>query len=230
MSERLVSVVLPIYNQADHLEPVVTEHLAALRGLPLRTEVILVPNNCRDDSVAIARRLEAEHPEVIVEELEQGGWGRAVKAGLARAQGELLCYTNSARTSTEMLTLSILYASVHPDVVVKANRKIRDNAVRRLGSLLYNLEVRWLFDVPEWDINGTPKVFPRACAELLDLRRDDDLIDAEFVARCARAGYRVLEMPVLATERHGGESTTKLKSALRLYTGAYRLAREMGVR
>ena len=45
--------------------------------------------------------------------------------------------------------------------VIKASRKIRENWKRRLGSLLYNLECRALFDLPYWDINGTPKVFGR---------------------------------------------------------------------
>ena len=60
---------------------------------------------------------------------------------------------------------------------MKANRKIRDNWRRRLGSLLYNLECRALFDLANWDINGTPKVFPRAlrprCCDLQPRRRPD---------------------------------------------------------
>ena len=56
----------------------------------------------------------------------------------------------------------LLYAAAYPNVVVKANRKIREHWTRRLGSLLYNLECRALFDLSNWDVNGTPKVFPRA--------------------------------------------------------------------
>ncbi len=138
---------------------------------------------------------------------------------------DVLCYTNSARTTAEMLSLTLVYAHTYPRVVVKANRRLRDNAWRRFGSLLYNLECRTLFDLAVWDINGTPKVFPRTFTKLLELTRDDDLLDAEFALVCRRYGYPVVEVPLLETVRHSGRSTTNYTSALRMYAGAVRLAR-----
>ena len=80
------------------------------------------------------------------------------------------------------------------------------------------------FDSPVWDINGTPKVFPRKYTPLLNLLlREDDLIDAEFVALCRKHDYPMLEVPVLSTRRHGGKSTTNYGSALKMYVGALRL-------
>jgi hypothetical protein len=116
-----------------------------------------------------------------------------------------------------------MYGSVHDDCVVKANRKIRENWKRRLGSLLYNLECRSIFDLPYWDINGTPKVFHRNLARLLALKSDDDLVDLEFHAICREENYPVLEVPVFSTSRHSGRSTTNIGSAIRMYTGAFRL-------
>jgi hypothetical protein len=83
-----------------------------------------------------------------------------------------------------------------------------------------------LFDLPYWDINGTPKVFERAHAELFRLSRDDDLVDLEFAIRCRRAGYPVVEVPILSTMRHGGRSTTGIRSAAKLYRGAVMLWRK----
>jgi glycosyltransferase involved in cell wall biosynthesis len=221
----LTSVVLPVRDQAGHIAEVVTEYIAALERSGMRWEIILVPNACRDESAAICARLAAEHAGVrsIVSEL--GGWGRAVRCGLREASGDLLSYTNSARTTAEELLLLLLYARTFPGVVVKANRKIREHWTRRLGSLAYNLECRALFDLSSWDVNGTPKVFPRAFQKLLALTRDDDLIDAEFSWICRRESYPMIEVPIFSTRRHGGRSTTNLRSAVRMYVGAYRLWR-----
>ena len=226
MTERLASIVLPVHDQADHVGLVVEDYVAALGRIPLDYELVLVPNACRDDTPAVARALAARHPTVRVIESELGGWGRAVRVGLEAARGSLLCYTNSARTAPEDLTLALLYALAHPGVVVKANRKIREHWTRRLGSLLYNLECRALFDLACWDVNGTPKVFPRSMDALLGLTRNDDLIDAEFAALCRREGYPMLEVPTFSSRRHGGKSTTTLRTASKLYVGAYRLWRE----
>ena len=202
-------------------------YLGELERLDGETELVLVPNACRDQSPDICHALAERHEAVRVVELAEGGWGRAVRAGLAAARGDLLCYTNSARTQPPMLTLMLMYAAAYPNVVLKANRTIRDSFQRRLGSLVFNLECRALFNLPTMDVNGTPKIFPRAFSRLLELRRNDDLVDVEFALTCQREGYPLLEVPILATERHGAESTTTYRSAARLYLGAWRMSREL---
>lgn len=221
----LASIVLPVHDQGDHIRRVVEEYEAALVRVPCAHEVVLVPNACRDASPAVCHALAAERPTVRVVESARGGWGLAVKAGLAAARGDLVCYTNSARTTPEELVVVLLHAVAHPGVVIKANRKIRAHWTRRIGSLLYNMECRALFDLQNWDVNGTPKAFPRTFERLLRLTRDDDLIDLEFNAVCRREGYPMLEVPVFSHRRHGGRSTTTLRTAARLYWGAYRMWR-----
>jgi glycosyltransferase involved in cell wall biosynthesis len=223
----LISVILPVHNQADHLREIVALYQAELKRLNVPYELLLVPNGCADDSPAIASALTAENPEIKIVATPERGWGHAVAAGLANARGELLCYTNGARTDPRDLALILLYARAYPATVVKATRKIREGFVRRLGSLLYNLECRALFDLSYWDINGTPKVFPRALAPLLALRRRDDLIDLEFNLVCRRNQYPVVEIPIFSSSRrHGGRSTTGFISAARMYWGALTLWRE----
>lgn len=227
MSDGMVSIILPVHNQADHIGSIVTDYEAALARLPWPHELILVANNCRDNSWQVCQTLAAREKNIRAFQIAKGGWGVAVKLGLREARGELLCYTNSARTSGQDLTLLILYAIVWPKVVVKANRKIRESWRRRLGSLLYNLQCRALFDLNVWDINGTPKVFPRSFGSLLNLTREDDLIDAEFLVRCRLDNYPILEVPIFSTRRHGGKSTTGLRSAVRMYVGAFQLRRAL---
>jgi glycosyltransferase involved in cell wall biosynthesis len=224
----LISIILPVHNQADHLQAIVDEYEEALGRLQQPHELLLVENGSRDGSLALCEALERQYPAVRALHSEPGGWGRAVRLGLKEARGDLLCYTNSARTTPQDLLLMLLYATAYPNVVVKANRKIREGARRRLGSLLYNIECRWLFDLANWDINGTPKVFPRAFDRLLALSREDDLIDAEFSVICRRAGYPMIEVPIFSTRRHGGTSTTNLRSAVKMYWGAFLLWRALG--
>ncbi|MEP6993841.1 MAG: glycosyltransferase [Acidobacteriota bacterium] len=225
MSDTAVSVILPVRNQADHIAQIVQSYETALDRIGKSYELLLIVNASGDRSASICRDLATGKPARKVLESAEGGWGRAVRLGFSGAAGDLVCYTNSARTRPEDLALLLFYAFAYPNTVVKANRKIRDSWVRRLGSLAYNLECRALFDLSNWDINGTPKVFPRTFDKLLSLTRDDDLIDLEFHVVCRREGYPVLEVPILSARRHGGRSTTNIGSAIRMYVGAYRLRR-----
>lgn len=218
-----LSIILPVYNQADHIGDVVAEYEQVLSLLAPAHELLLVVNGSRDESENVCRDLAERYAPVRVIVSEPGGWGLAVRLGIAAATGDLICYTNAARTSGSDLLQVVSVALSNPGMVVKANRKIRDNFLRRAGSLLYNLEARALFDLAVWDINGTPKVFPRSFAALLELSRDDDLIDLEFNAICRKLGYPILEIPILSTRRHGGRSTTNIRSANRMYQGALAL-------
>ncbi|MEZ4489179.1 MAG: hypothetical protein R3F51_16465 [Cyanobacteriota/Melainabacteria group bacterium] len=54
----------------------------------------------------------------------------------------------------------MLYAIAYPDVVVKAIARSETTGCVDWAPFSYNLEARALFDLPVWDINGTPKIFP----------------------------------------------------------------------
>jgi hypothetical protein len=116
--------------------------------------------------------------------------------------------------------------SLHnPRLVLRANRRTRDSRVDRLGSLLFNIECRLLLQIPAWDVNGTPKVFPRAYGELLQLKRRDGLFDAEFAAVCERNGYPVVEVPIDATVQSATVDRQSVGAALRMYAGVPGVAR-----
>ncbi len=136
MSDRFISVVLPVYDQADHISEIVEEYETALTGLPHRHELLLVPNGCSDQSESICHALAEQYATVRVVVSHKGGWGRAVKLGLREARGDILCYTNSARTTAEDLLLILLYAVAYPGVIVKADRKIRGQLATKAGITL----------------------------------------------------------------------------------------------
>jgi glycosyltransferase involved in cell wall biosynthesis len=226
VSAPLVSIILPVYRQADHIGALVEEYTRSLVAASIRYEMLLVVNGPMGDGTWDAcKHLEGAFPGVRALRSDPPGWGGAVIEGVRASRGDPVCYTNSARTSAADLVQCIPYSLANPTCVVKAMRKIRESKRRRLGSLFFNLECRALFDLYYWDINGTPKVFPRRFAKLLELRRPDDLVDLEFCVICGREGYPVLEIPAFSTRRHGGASTTRIGSAVRLYAGAWRMWR-----
>ena len=221
----MISVVLPVHNQGAHIDAIVRGYGDVLTEIGQPYEIVLVLNACTDNSLDVCEALARTSPEVRVIAHPEPGWGRAVKAGLRAAAGDVICYTNCARTSAADLQLLIREAGDRPGTVVKATRRVRDNWKRRLGSAIYNAECRVLFGINTRDVNATPKVFWRSQAPLLSLRSDDDLLDAEFMFTCRREGFPVVEVPIFSNRRQGGSSTTGYTSAVRMYAGAFRLWR-----
>ncbi len=114
-----VSLVLPVHNQGEHIRSIVEGYIDGLDVLPIRYEIILIVNGSTDDSQAVCDALAAEFDGVQALALEKRGWGHSVRTGLSVARGDLLCFTNSARTTREILMLTLAYSLAYPEVVAQ---------------------------------------------------------------------------------------------------------------
>jgi len=218
-----LSVVLPCRNQADHIGAVLERYFPVLDAAGVGYELVVVPNACTDRTPEIVAALAARDSRLRVAENPAGGWGLSVLTGLNAARGGLLCYANSARTDpADVPRLLELYRR-HAPCLAKVRRTERGVPLRELGSWLYNLEARLLFGIATRDVNGTPKLFARQLFEAARPREPGDLIDLELMAVVRRLGVPVVELTVSGFQRHGGKSTTNLRSAARMYAGALRL-------
>src|SRR5947209_68215 len=115
MNYELISIILPVHNQAEHIEIVVEEYEKVMEKIPVPHELLLVLNACRDNSLEVCNNLASRYTSIRVINEKKGGWGYAVKSGLAHAQGDLICYTNSARTTPQDLLLLLLYGIANHD-------------------------------------------------------------------------------------------------------------------
>jgi hypothetical protein len=59
------------------------------------------------------------------------------------------------------------------------------------------------------------------------LESEGDMIDMELLAQAGRHGVRVAEMPIAGFKRHGGKSSTTLRSAWKMYLGAWKLRQRL---
>lgn len=220
-----LSIVLPVRNQADHIVGVLDRYKSAFKGHSY--EIILVPNASHDDSLGICRAIAKKNRNISVVDNPKGGWGLSVRVGLKAARGRFLCYTNSARTDPKTLLSLWLKSRRQPEALWKVTRSDHGGLLKKLGSALYNLECRLLLGARSRDVNGTPKIFPAGLLKKAKLFSDGDLLDAELLAHCRRFEVAVVEVPLEGWRRHGGKSTTNLKSAFRMYGGVVALWRRM---
>lgn len=225
MNRPEISLVLPCRNQADHIGDVLPRYLGPMETLGQSFELIVVPNASTDATEAVVSEMARRDPRIRMAVNPAGGWGLSVRMGLDAAQGSTLAYTNTARTDPAILPdFFARYRDAAP-CLVKARREARNAPLRELGSMLYNLEARLLFGLRARDVNGTPKVFSRDLYLGATLREPGDLLDLELMVAAHRGGISVVEIPVRGFSRHGGKSSTTLKSAWGMYRGAFRIWR-----
>ncbi|MBK9712531.1 MAG: glycosyltransferase [Kouleothrix sp.] len=84
-----LSVVIPVYNEADNLPDLYDRLSAVLRQTGLSYEIVFVDDGSRDDSMALLHKLAADDGHVLVIELARNfGHQVAISAGLDHARGQ----------------------------------------------------------------------------------------------------------------------------------------------
>lgn len=82
-----LSIVIPAYNEARYIGTLLDRIAAVdLSRFALTTEIIVVDDGSTDDTAAIVARRQG----VVLQRQPNGGKGKAVRAGITRATGDLL--------------------------------------------------------------------------------------------------------------------------------------------
>jgi dolichol-phosphate mannosyltransferase len=210
-----VWLVLPTYNEADNVEPIVT---AALEQLPANRRVLVVDDGSPDGTGELADRLAAERDDVeVLHRDAKSGLGPAYVAGFRRAlaAGADLVAQMDADFSHDPADLPRLLDAVREADLALGSRYVAGGGVedwgpgRRAISRGGSAYARAVLGVPVRDLTGGFKVFRRAVLEAIDLETIPSLgyaFQIETTFRALRAGFRVVEIPIRFRDRRVGDS------------------------
>jgi glycosyltransferase involved in cell wall biosynthesis len=116
MNPGLISVIVPCYNQGIYLKETIQFALASTYR-PL--EILIINDGSTDNSLEIAKKLEAQHPEVRVLDQANAGVTKARNVGIATAQGEyILPLDGDDLISTTYIEKGMAILSTRPEVTV----------------------------------------------------------------------------------------------------------------
>jgi glycosyltransferase involved in cell wall biosynthesis len=91
MSDYLLSLVIPCYNEVHTIENCIRQVRMLNEGQPFALELIIVDDASTDGSVQIIEKLAAQYQEIHVFKHEKNcGKGAALKTGLLRAKGDYI--------------------------------------------------------------------------------------------------------------------------------------------
>ena len=221
MSVPRAVVCLPTYNERENLEPMV-------RALaPHGVDVLVIDDNSPDGTGEIADRLAAEHDWVSVLHREsKEGLGPAYIAGFRRvlAHGAELVLQMDCDFSHDPDDVPRLIAAVEAGAdVALGSRYVRGGGVRnwalhrRLLSRGASIYTRLLL-MPVHDASGGFKCFRREVLESIHLEKIDAAgmvsFQVEATYRALRKGFRVVEVPIVFTDRTAGQSKMSRAVAL----------------
>jgi dolichol-phosphate mannosyltransferase len=219
-------LILPTYNEAENIEGLVRAALAQLETTGLEHTILVVDDGSPDGTGRIADRLAGElAPVRVLHRDQKQGLGRAYLAGFALAleNGAALVLEMDSDFSHDPADLPRLLAASAAADLVLGSRYVPGGGVtswgrlRRLLSRGGSAYARILLGMPVRDMTGGFKCFHRHVLEAIDLEHvhaDGYGFQIELTYKAVRAGFKVVEVPILFRERSVGESKMTARIAL----------------
>ena len=214
-------VILPTYDEAENLERIVG---AVLEQLSPSGTVLVVDDNSPDGTGEIADRLAGSDGSVrVLHRTRKEGLGPAYLAGfhLALDAGAERIVEMDADFSHDPVYLPRLIGAAENADLVIGSRYVPGGGVTEWGQMRRFISrggsayARMVLDLPIRDLTGGFKCFRREVLEAIDL----DTIEArgyafqvETTYRAIRAGFRVVEIPIVFKDRRDG--TSKMRGAI----------------
>jgi glycosyltransferase involved in cell wall biosynthesis len=213
-----ITVVLPAHNEADMLEDAVREVATGLRERGRPFEIVVVENGSGDDTAAIANRLAGEFPELRALSLPEPDYGRALRAGLLAAAGDVVVNFDVDFCDLGFLdrAVPLVEAPGGPAVVVGSKRTAGSDDTRawqrRLITGVFSSLLRYGFGLTVSDTHGVKAMRREAVAPLARYCRfGQDLFDTELILRAERSGLRSAEVPVEVIEKRPARSSIRAR-------------------
>jgi dolichol-phosphate mannosyltransferase len=208
-------VVLPTYNEAETIEPVVR---ATRDNLPASRRVLVVDDGSPDGTGDVAARLAAELDDVsVLHRAGKGGLGPAYIAGLGAALegGAGLVVQMDADFSHDPAELPRLIAATDEADLVVGSRYTEGGRVTDWGygrvaiSRWGSRYARMMLGIRVHDMTSGFKCWRRAALEAIDvasIRSHGYAFQIEMTYRAREAGMRIVEVPITFRDRRVGES------------------------
>ena len=220
MSERAV-VIIPTYNEAENLPHIIPQVLAQDPSL----EVLVVDDNSPDGTGRIADEIAARDSRVhVVHRPGKQGLGRAYRAGFRWAlerEYEYVFEMDADFSHDPKYLPHFLAAARNADLVLGSRYMHRRASVvnwpiaRLVLSYLANIYARVVTGLKVSDSTGGFKCFRRRVLQAIDLDRvhsNGYAFQIEMSFRAWRKGFRIVEIPIVFTDRADG--TSKMSGAI----------------
>jgi len=167
-----VSIVLPVLNEEENVEPLYAELSAVLKKLGKSYEIIFVDDGSRDRTVELLVKLRKKDRKIkIIRFRRNFGQTAAMSAGFAHASGEVIITMDADRQNDPRDIPMILQEIEKGFDLVSGWRFDRQDAfiARKLPSLIANKIISIATDVKLHDYGCTLKAFRKEVAKNIAL-------------------------------------------------------------
>ena len=224
-----LSIVVPVYNEGEAVEPVLR---ALSAGVSTPHEIVVVYDFDEDTTVPVVARLAAEIPGLrgLLNEFGRGVLN-AMKAGIAgtRAPYVLISMADGS-DEPHVVDPMVALARDGADVVAASRympggRQVGGPLLKRLMSRTAGLTLHWFAGVPTHDPTNNFKLYSRRFLDSVTIESTAGFeLALELAVKATLDRRGVAEVPTTWRDRTAGQSNFRLRKWLPHYLHWYRVA------
>ncbi|MFI5301019.1 MAG: polyprenol monophosphomannose synthase [Polyangiales bacterium] len=207
-----VTIVLPTYNEAGNVVPLIERAVAAVRA-PL--EIVVVDDDSTDGTWQTVQALATSDPRIrLVRRVGERGLTSAIRRGVAEARGDLIVWMDCDLSHPPEVIPSLLARLDRGADLVVASRYVAGGSDAREG-WLHRLLSRLLSEAAGLALSRTFKDYTSGFAAARRQVFDAGSLDGDYgeyfialVDRARRRGFIVVEIPYSNVSRSTGTSKT----------------------
>ena len=204
----LLSVIIPMFNEEPTVGDVIDRTKATLKKVGLEYEILVVDDRSWDKSVEIARGRGAK----VYRLKEHMGKGYALRAGFAKAKGDIIATIDSdgSHRPEELPQLLASILQNQADLVIGSRfsgpKPTSGKKFNAAGVRIFNLLIKVFTGAEVSDSQSGYRVMRSVVLENLSLKSDEYQIESEMLVKIAKKGFRVCEVPISFEQRTYGRS------------------------
>lgn len=193
-------LILPVFNESGMIDSVLRKIEAAVKILPVRTEIVVVNDGSSDKTLAVVSR----QPVTVLNHIINRGLGASLATGLAYARQQRADFAitmdgDGQHDPEDIKSVLNPLLSRRADVVV-GSRTLRKNTtmpwLRRLNNKIFNW-LTWLFyGIKSTDSLSGFRGFNRLALRAIKLKTERMEVSNEFFAEIAAHKLRYAEVPI----------------------------------
>jgi glycosyltransferase involved in cell wall biosynthesis len=193
----LLSVVMPVYNERETIDEIVSRVMA----IPMRVELVVVDDCSTDGTRAHLGELQKQFGFTLLLQPHNQGKGAALRRGFGAVTGDIVAIQDAdlEYSPEELPSLAQLIIEGRADVVY-GSRFLGQHRVflftHYLGNQLLTLITNVLYNTMLTDMETCYKVMRREVLNGLDLQSNGFGIEPEITAKIFKRHYRVYEVPI----------------------------------
>lgn len=199
-----LSVVIPVYNEAENIPLLVERLSAAMADWPGGVEFLFVDDGSRDNTLDVLKHAQENDARIRVVRFRRNlGQTAAMAAGFRLAEGGAVATIDGDLQNDPAEIPRLVEMLKDWDAVCGVRKRRQDSRWKRLSSRIANGYRNWTTGDDIIDTGCTLKAYRRECLERLELYRGMH----RFLPTLLRMrGYRVTQVPVSHHPRLHGKT------------------------